>query len=182
MSVTVPWWQWSTWFWSSFSLQLSWTWWAAGWRGSLDAQAGSYKFPRHFFLGAWIDELKIKNDESYHHSHPDLRCITVLGLSLPFPDLLDHHDFLQNSGQRHSGAFDSMGWFYTEGERFSFIGTFSKNHFWNFDGPRRISAKVFQHEYDHMLGKLYIEYASDYMLRNARKKQKGWQRKKTDKY
>ena len=45
-----------------------------------------------------------------------------------------------------------------------------------------ISAKIFQHEYDHMLGKLYIEYASDYMLRNARKKQKGWQRKKTDKY
>ena len=45
-----------------------------------------------------------------------------------------------------------------------------------------ISAKIFQHEYDHMMGKLYIEYASDYMLRNARKKQKGWQRKKTDKY
>ena len=45
-----------------------------------------------------------------------------------------------------------------------------------------ISAKIFQHEYDHMLGKFYIEYASDYMLRNARKKQKGWQRKKTDKY
>jgi peptide deformylase len=45
-----------------------------------------------------------------------------------------------------------------------------------------ISAKIFQHEYDHMMGKLYIEYASDYMLRNARKKQKGWLRKKTDKY
>ena len=45
-----------------------------------------------------------------------------------------------------------------------------------------ISAKIFQHEYDHMMGKLYIEYASNYMLRNARKKQKGWQRKKTDKY
>ncbi len=45
-----------------------------------------------------------------------------------------------------------------------------------------ISAKIFQHEYDHMLGKLYIEYASGYMMRNARKKQKGWQRKKTDKY
>ena len=45
-----------------------------------------------------------------------------------------------------------------------------------------ITAKCFQHEYDHMMGKLYIEYASDYMMRNARKKQKGWQRKKTDKY
>jgi len=41
-----------------------------------------------------------------------------------------------------------------------------------------ISAKVFQHEYDHMLGKLYLEYASDYMIRNARKKQNLWQRKR----
>ena len=51
-----------------------------------------------------------------------------------------------------------------------------------------ISAKIFQHEYDHMLGKVYLEYASDYMLRNARKKQALWERKrknnggKTDKY
>ena len=51
-----------------------------------------------------------------------------------------------------------------------------------------ISAKIFQHEYDHMLGKLYLEYASDYMIRNARKKQVLWERKrknnggKTDKY
>ena len=51
-----------------------------------------------------------------------------------------------------------------------------------------ISAKVFQHEYDHMLGKVYLEYASDYMIRNARKKQILWERKrkndggKTDKY
>ena len=41
-----------------------------------------------------------------------------------------------------------------------------------------ISAKVFQHEFDHMLGKLYLEYASDYMIRNARKKQRLWQRKR----
>ena len=41
-----------------------------------------------------------------------------------------------------------------------------------------ISAKVFQHEYDHMLGKLYLEYASDYMIRNARKKQILWERKR----
>jgi len=41
-----------------------------------------------------------------------------------------------------------------------------------------ISAKVFQHEYDHMLGKLYVEYASDYMMRNARKKQILWERKR----
>jgi len=40
-----------------------------------------------------------------------------------------------------------------------------------------ISAKVFQHEYDHMLGKVYLEYASDYMMRNARKKQILWERK-----
>ena len=39
-------------------------------------------------------------------------------------------------------------------------------------------AKVFQHEYDHMLGKLYLEYASDYMIRNARKKQNLWKRKR----
>ena len=39
-------------------------------------------------------------------------------------------------------------------------------------------AKVFQHEYDHMLGKLYLEYASDYMIRNARKKQNLWLRKR----
>ena len=42
----------------------------------------------------------------------------------------------------------------------------------------KISAKVFQHEYDHMLGKLYLDYASDYMVRNARKKQKLWKRKR----
>jgi peptide deformylase len=41
-----------------------------------------------------------------------------------------------------------------------------------------VSAKVFQHEYDHMLGKLYLEYASNYILRNARRKQKLWNRKK----
>ena len=41
-----------------------------------------------------------------------------------------------------------------------------------------ISAKVFQHEYDHMLGKLYLEYASAYMVRNARRKQLLWQRKR----
>ena len=41
-----------------------------------------------------------------------------------------------------------------------------------------IPAKVFQHEYDHMLGKLYLEYASDYMIRNARKKQNLWLRKR----
>ena len=40
------------------------------------------------------------------------------------------------------------------------------------------SAKVFQHEYDHMLGKLYTEYASNYMIKNARRKQKLWLRKK----
>ena len=51
-----------------------------------------------------------------------------------------------------------------------------------------ISAKIFQHEYDHMLGKVYLEYASPYMIRNARKKQVLWERKrknnggKTDKY
>jgi peptide deformylase len=41
-----------------------------------------------------------------------------------------------------------------------------------------ISAKIFQHEYDHMIGKLYLEYASDYMIRNARRKQRLWQRKR----
>ena len=51
-----------------------------------------------------------------------------------------------------------------------------------------ISAKIFQHEYDHMIGKVYLEYASSYMIRNARKKQVLWKRKrknnggKTDKY
>ena len=42
----------------------------------------------------------------------------------------------------------------------------------------QLAAKVFQHEYDHMLGKLYLEYVSDYMVRNARKKQILWQRKR----
>ena len=41
-----------------------------------------------------------------------------------------------------------------------------------------VSAKIFQHENDHMLGKLYLEYASDFMIRNARKKQKLWNRKR----
>lgn len=51
-----------------------------------------------------------------------------------------------------------------------------------------ISATIFQHEYDHMLGKVYLEYASAYMIRNARKKQVLWERKRkrnggaTDKY
>ena len=42
----------------------------------------------------------------------------------------------------------------------------------------QLTAKVFQHEYDHMLGKLYVEYASAYMIRNARKKQNLWKRKR----
>ena len=41
-----------------------------------------------------------------------------------------------------------------------------------------ISAKVFQHEYDHMLGKVYTTYANSFIMRNARKKQKLWNRKK----
>jgi peptide deformylase len=41
-----------------------------------------------------------------------------------------------------------------------------------------ISAKAFQHEYDHMMGKLYLEYASAYMVRNARRKQNLWNRKR----
>ena len=41
-----------------------------------------------------------------------------------------------------------------------------------------ISAKAFQHEYDHMLGKLYLEYASAYMIRNARRKLNLWIRKR----
>ena len=40
-----------------------------------------------------------------------------------------------------------------------------------------ISAKVFQHEYDHMLGKLYTEGVSDFKLKTARKKQSLWKRK-----
>ena len=42
----------------------------------------------------------------------------------------------------------------------------------------QLAAKVFQHEYDHMLGKLYLEYASAYMIKNARRKQKLWNRKR----
>ena len=42
----------------------------------------------------------------------------------------------------------------------------------------QLTAKVFQHEYDHMLGKLYLEYASDYMIINARKKQNLWKMKR----
>ena len=41
-----------------------------------------------------------------------------------------------------------------------------------------LAAKVFQHEYDHMLGNLYIDKVYGYKLRNARKKQKLWLRKK----
>ena len=43
-----------------------------------------------------------------------------------------------------------------------------------------IASKIFQHEYDHMNGKLYTEYASKIMMRNARRKQKLWQRKKNN--
>ena len=41
-----------------------------------------------------------------------------------------------------------------------------------------ITAKCFQHEYDHMLGKLYTEGVSNLKLKNARKKQALWKRKK----
>ena len=40
-----------------------------------------------------------------------------------------------------------------------------------------ITAKCFQHEYDHMLGKLYTEGVSNLKLKNARKKQALWKRK-----
>jgi len=42
----------------------------------------------------------------------------------------------------------------------------------------QLAAKVFQHEFDHMLGKLYIDKVNSYKLRNARKKQLLWERKK----
>ena len=41
-----------------------------------------------------------------------------------------------------------------------------------------VSAKIFQHEYDHMSGKLYTEYTNGIMMRNARKKQNLWRRKR----
>ena len=44
-----------------------------------------------------------------------------------------------------------------------------------------ITAKCFQHEYDHMLGKLYTEGVSDFKLKNARKKQALWKRKEVKK-
>jgi len=44
-----------------------------------------------------------------------------------------------------------------------------------------ISAKIFQHEYDHMQGKLYTEYANNYMIKNARRKQNLWKRKNKNK-
>ena len=40
-----------------------------------------------------------------------------------------------------------------------------------------ITAKCFQHEYDHMLGKLYTDGVSNLKLKNARKKQALWKRK-----
>jgi peptide deformylase len=40
-----------------------------------------------------------------------------------------------------------------------------------------LSARAFQHEYDHMLGKLFTEYAGNFQLRNAKRKQKLWLRK-----
>ena len=40
---------------------------------------------------------------------------------------------------------------------------------------------VFQHEFDHMLGRLYIDHVSSYKLKNARKKQALWKRKKRKK-
>ena len=59
--------------------------------------------------------------------------------------------------------------------------------FATFDGEMRkaqftqLSAKVFQHEFDHMLGRLYIDHVSSYKLKNARKKQALWKRKKRKK-
>ena len=44
----------------------------------------------------------------------------------------------------------------------------------------QLSSKVFQHEFDHMLGKLYIDKVNSYKLRNARKKQNLWLRKRKD--
>ena len=41
-----------------------------------------------------------------------------------------------------------------------------------------ITAKCFQHEYDHMLGKLYTDGVSNLKLKNARKKQTLWKRKR----
>ena len=43
-----------------------------------------------------------------------------------------------------------------------------------------ITAKCFQHEYDHMLGKLYTDGVSNLKLKNARKKQTLWKRKKNN--
>ena len=40
-----------------------------------------------------------------------------------------------------------------------------------------VTAKCFQHEYDHMIGRLYTEYANTFKLRQARKKQALWKRK-----
>ena len=41
-----------------------------------------------------------------------------------------------------------------------------------------VTAKCFQHEYDHMLGRLYIDGVSDFKLKKARKKQNLWLRKR----
>ena len=47
-----------------------------------------------------------------------------------------------------------------------------------------ITAKCFQHEYDHMLGKLYTDGVSNLKLKSAKKKQAQWKKReeKRDKY
>ena len=44
-----------------------------------------------------------------------------------------------------------------------------------------LTSRIFQHEYDHMLGNLYIDKVYGYKLRNARRKQNLWKKKRKKK-
>ena len=88
-------------------------------------------------------------------------------------------EYSEESTYMREGCLSFPGLWFPVKRAYGVNVTFANEEGENMSGTFvQLTAKVFQHEYDHMLGKLYLEYASAYMVRNARKKQNLWKRKK----
>ena len=88
-------------------------------------------------------------------------------------------EYSEESTYMREGCLSFPGLWFPVKRAYGVNVTFANEEGENMSGTFvQLTAKVFQHEYDHMLGKLYLEYASAYMIRNARKKQHLWKRKK----
>jgi len=132
---------------------------------------------------------KLLIENMYHHCGIGLSANQIGIPSRAFAMLVDNTpivcfnpritDYSVETTYMREGCLSFPGLWFSVQRHHGVAVTFANEDGENMSGGfAQLAAKIFQHEYDHMLGKLYLEYASAYMIRNARKKQNLWKRKR----